>query len=63
MQADVLVLDHDPTGRQAAGHQEVLVEVEGRGHQALPQVRLLAIVGEGDAVDRADVDAGVALYA
>jgi len=44
------------------GDVEVLVEMRHRGRlEPLPQVLLFAVVGEGDAVHRADVDAGVAL--
>ena len=63
MQADILVLDHDAPGLQRVADIEVLLEIERRGAEPAAQVRLLAVLGEGDAVHRADVDAGVALDA
>ena len=63
MQADVLVLDHHAPGLQVAGDVEVLVRMRRGRLQALAQIGFLAILGEGDAVHRADVDAGVALDA
>jgi hypothetical protein len=63
VQADVFVLDHHTAGLQRARHVEVLVGVACRGAQPGSQVGLGAVVGEGDAVGRADVDTGVALDA
>ena len=63
MQAHVLVLDHDAAGLEAVGDVEVLGEVVRRRLQPRAQVGFLAVRGEGDAVHRADVDAGVALDA
>src|SRR5690349_8393662 len=64
VQADVLVLGHHPAGPQLAGDVDVLGQVGGRRLQPPAQVALLLrVVGEGDAVHRADVDAGVALDA
>ena len=63
VQADVLVLGHDPAGLSGVGDVEVLRQVHRRRLQAVAQVILLAVGGEGDAVHRADVDAGVALDA
>ena len=63
VQADVLVLRHHPAGRERAGDIEVLREVDRRRAQPRAQVGLVAIAREGDAVHRADVDAGVAFDA
>src|SRR5450432_1252604 len=63
VQADVLVLDHDAARLQLVGDVDVLVGVPGRRMQARPQVGLVAVDGEGDAVGGADVDAGIALDA
>src|SRR3989441_2423926 len=63
MQAHVLVLGHDAAGAQRSGHVDVLLEVVRRRAQPLPQLRFVAVVGERDAVHRADVHAGVALDA
>src|SRR5262249_51220273 len=63
MQATVLIFDHDAPGLQRIADIEVLVEVEGGGHQATAQFFFAAVVGEGDAVHRADIDAGVAFDA
>src|SRR5687767_9427472 len=53
VQADVLVLGHDPAGGELAGEVEVLGEVAGRGLQAATQLQLALLVvggvlGEGD---------------
>ncbi len=64
VQADVLVLGHDPPGAGAAARRRVpAVRLSGGGVEPLAQVVLRPVPGEGDAVDRADVDAGVALDA
>src|SRR5271155_2354637 len=63
MQADILVLGHDAPGLQRIADIEVLLEVERRGHQPATQVFFVAVFGEGDAIHRADVDAGVAFDA
>src|SRR5205814_5279147 len=63
MQADILVLDHDAPGLQRIADIEVLPEIERRGHQPAAQVFFGAVFGEGDAIHRADVDAGVAFDA
>src|SRR5271169_3414241 len=60
MEADILVLDHDPPGLQRIADIEVLFEVEGRGRQPPAQLIFAAVVGEGDAIHRANVDAGIA---
>ena len=46
-----------------SGDVEVLGEILRRRLQPLPQLGFLAVRGEGDAVHRADVDAGVAFDA
>src|SRR5882672_722015 len=63
VQAHVLVLRHDPAGLERARDVEVLGGIPRRCGKARAQVRLLAVLGERDAVHRADVDAGVALDA
>src|SRR5882724_6851386 len=63
MQADILVLSHDAPGLQRIPDIEVLLEVEGRGHQPAAQILFAAVFGKGDAIHRADVDAGVAFDA
>ena len=63
MQAHVLVLHHHAAGLQIVGDVEVLGEVRRRRLQARAQIGFLAVLREGDAVHRADVDAGVALDA
>ena len=63
MQADILVLHHHPPGLQVRGDVEVLVRMRGGRLQALAQIAFLAVGGEGDAIHRADVGAGVALDA
>src|SRR5215469_17431112 len=63
MQADVFVLHHDAAGLQRIPDIEVLFEAERRRHQAATQLLLGAVLGEGDAVHWADVDAGVAFDA
>src|SRR5712691_6815979 len=63
VQADVLVLHHDAAGLERSRDIEVLREVARRRVQLVPQFLLIGIQGEGDAVHRADVDAGIALDA
>ena len=63
VQAHVLVLHHDACGLQLAGDVEVLRQVLRRSVEASTEVLLFAVLREGDAVHRADVDAGVALDA
>src|SRR5271166_5744580 len=63
MEADILVLGHDPPGLQRIADIEVLLEVEGRGHQAPAQLLFATVVSEGNAIHRADVDASVAFDA
>src|SRR5205085_11663575 len=62
--ADVFVLDHGPSGvRGRRRHVEGLVAVERRGREARPEVLLRAVLRHGQALDGADVDAGIALDA
>src|SRR6267378_3292980 len=63
MQAHVLVLRHDPARLQRPRDVEILRGIPRRRGEARAQVRFLAVLGEGDAVHRADVHAGVALDA
>ncbi len=63
VKADVLVLDHDAAGLQPVLEVERLIVIPRRSVEPAPQVLLLAVPGEGDAVHRAYVDAGVALDA
>src|SRR5580704_18599687 len=58
MHAQVFVLHHDAPGlRQARRDVERLRQVLGRRLEALAQLALRAVVGNGETVDRADVDA------
>src|SRR6516165_4035327 len=63
MQTDVFIFDHDPAGLQRIADIEILLAIESGSHQAAAQVLFGAVLGEGDAVHRTDVDAGVALDA
>src|SRR5664279_4900986 len=63
MQTDVFVLYHHPPGLETIGDVEVLVEMRRGRLQPRPQIGFLAVLGKGDAVHRADVDAGIALDA
>src|SRR5829696_2773474 len=63
MQADVLVLDHDALGLERARYVERLVPVRRRSAQPRAQIVLGAVDREGDAIRRADVDAGIAFDA
>src|SRR5258708_21008786 len=63
MQADILVLGHDAAGLEVVADIDVLRRVERRRQQAGAQIFFFTVVGEGDAIHRADVDAGVALHA
>src|SRR5690606_31536026 len=63
VQAHVLVLDHHPQRLQRPGHVQFLFEVQRRRGQPGAQVGFVAVGGEGDAVGRANVHAGVALDA
>src|SRR4051812_40974392 len=64
MDAHVLVLDHHAPGlRQGSRDVEVLGSVGRRHRQAGPQGVLVRVRRDGQAVDRADVDAGIALDA
>src|SRR5262245_38021967 len=63
MQADVLVLDHDAAGLETILDVEILGQILRWRVQPLAQVGFLAVRREGDAVHRADVDAGIAFDA
>src|SRR3984893_17717520 len=64
MHTDVLVLDHDPRRlRQRRRDIQRLREIGGRRRQAGAQLRLRAVLRDGEAIDRANVDAGIALDA
>src|SRR5437588_10520472 len=63
MQADILVLDHDAAGLERIADVEILPEIGCRCAKTLAQLCFLAVFGKGDAIHRADVDAGVALDA
>ena len=63
MQAKIFILRHDPAGLQGVRDIQILRQIIRRRHQPDPQLRLLAVIGEGDAIHRADIDAGVALDA
>src|SRR5580704_2454399 len=62
--AEILVLDHDaPRLRQRRRHVERLIQVPRRGGQSGAEVGLVAVLGDGQALHRANVDACVALDA
>src|SRR5213594_421321 len=63
VQAHVLVLRHDPAGREGARDVEVLGGIPRRRGEAGAQLGFLAVLGESDAIHGADVHAGVALDA
>src|SRR5258708_4694864 len=64
MHTDVLVLDHDPRRlRQRCRDIQRLRVIGGRRGQAAAQNVLRAVLRDGEAIDRADVDAGIALDA
>src|SRR6266436_8346327 len=63
MQADVLVLGHDAAGLEGVRNIDVLGEVLGRRLEVGAQLSFGGVGQEGDAVHRADVDAGVAFDA
>src|SRR5207302_3271068 len=64
MDTEVLVLEHEALRlRQRTRGENVLLLVQ-RGHgQSLPERRLLSVLGDGEALQRADVDASVTLDA
>src|SRR4051812_19618984 len=59
MQADVFVLYHHAPGLEPVGDIERLVGTRRGRLQPFPQILFFAVVREGDAIHRADVDAGV----
>ena len=62
--AEVFVLEHEAAGlRQRSGGVERLVEIDGRRGEALAQIVFVAVARDGQAQQRTDVDAGVALDA
>ena len=63
MQAYVLVFHHDAAGLEVVADIKILRVIVGRRLQARAQIGLVAVRGEGNAVHRTDVDAGVALDA
>ena len=64
MQAHILVLGHDAAGLETVGDIKVLRQIVRRGAQSLLEGPASSpFCGEGDAVHRADVDAGVAFDA
>ena len=63
MQTDVFILGHDAAGFQTVLDIQILREVVRRRVKPLAEVGFLAVGREGDAVHRADVDAGIAFDA
>src|SRR6202140_5024316 len=60
--AEILVLDHHAPGLgQRRGHVQGLVKVPGRRHQSHTEIGLVTVLGDGQALHRAYVDARVAL--
>src|SRR5215471_18079693 len=63
MQAEVLVLDHDPTGLDRLRDIDRLGEIERRRIERMAQFVFRRVSDKRDAVDRANVYASVALDA
>src|ERR1700722_7342619 len=64
MHTDVLVLDHDPRRlRQRCRDIQRLGMIGGRRRQAGAQLSLGPVLRDGEAIDRANVDKGIALDA
>src|SRR2546421_10498620 len=64
MQAKVFVLGHDASGLQRLGDIEILrIGMGGRRGQPPAQLGFRAVLREGDAVHRTDIDASIALDA
>src|SRR6185503_11247070 len=64
VQADVLVLHHHaPRLLEGAGDEQLLARLDRWSGEPLAQVGFVSVHGDGQAVGRADVDAGVALDA
>src|ERR1700691_499705 len=63
MQADILVLEHDAPDLQLVGNIEVLASIHCRRVEPASHLFLRTVIGEGDAIHRADIDAGIALDA
>ena len=61
MHAEVFILDHDARGWEGLGNIKVLrLRVQAWRQKALAQILFFAVLGEGDAIHRADVDTGIA---
>src|SRR5580704_4238996 len=64
MHANILVLHHDARRlRQRRRHVQRLRRIRGGRRQSRTQIRLRAILRDGEAIHRTDVDAGIALDA
>jgi len=64
MYAKIFIFNHHASGlRQATGYEEILFVVLGRSRQAGPQIEFVAILGDSEAVDRANIEAGITLNA
>src|SRR5690348_8382385 len=62
MNAYILVLRHDSSGlREILRYVQGLSEIDGRRGEPSAQILFLAISGDGEALDRTNVNAGIAL--
>ena len=60
VQTNVFILNHDPLGRENTGHIKVLVELRSWRIEARAQIIFFTIGREVKAVNRANVDTGIA---
>ena len=63
MQANILVLHHHAAGFEISRHIERLLKIACGRVKAAPQIGFVAVLGEGDAIDRANIGASVAFNA
>ncbi len=64
MDAKVLVFKHESFGLgQRSGREQILSQIDRRSGKPPAQLLFIAIAGDGQAQQRADVDAGVAFDA
>ena len=61
VQADVLVLHHNARGFEPVLHVKILREILCGRVEAITELSLFAVLGERDAIHRADIDTSVAL--
>src|SRR5215472_9881469 len=64
MDTQVLILRHDTPGlREGIGNKQCLIRVDCGSRQSFAKVGFFTVTGDGEALDRADIDAGVTLDA